>query len=64
MDKIQYYKTYKITVTRPDNREEINTLESLSIDGYTISPTFNKNTKEYNVTLINNDKYLQVAAAE
>lgn len=57
-------KTYKITVTRPDNREEINTLESLSIDGYTISPTFNKNTKEYSLTVESNVEKVKINATK
>lgn len=57
-------KTYKITVTRPDNRENTNTLESLSIDGYTITPTFNKNTKEYSLTVENNVEKVKINASK
>ena len=57
-------KTYKITVTRPDNRETINTLESLSVDGYTITPTFNKNTKEYSLTVENNVEKVKINATK
>lgn len=57
-------KTYKITVTRPDNRETINTLESLSIDGYTITPTFNQNTKEYSLTVENNIESVKINASK
>ena len=57
-------KTYKITVTRPDNREAINTLESLSVDGYTITPIFNKNTKEYSLTVDNNIESVKINATK
>ncbi len=57
-------KTYKITVTRPDNREGINTLESLSIDGHTITPTFNKSTLEYSLTVENNVDKVKINATK
>lgn len=55
-------KTYKITVTRPDNRETINTLESLSIDGYTITPEFNKNTTSYTLNVENDIEKIKINA--
>lgn len=57
-------KTYKITVTRQDNRESINTLESLAVNGYTITPTFNKNTKEYSLTVENDIETVQINATK
>lgn len=57
-------KTYKITVTRPDNRETINTLESLSIDGYTISPEFNKNTTSYTLNVENDIEKVKINATK
>lgn len=44
-------KTYKINVTRPDNRDTVNTLDSLAVKGYTISPTFAKNTTSYTLNV-------------
>ncbi len=40
-------KTYSIKVYRSDNRDKTNTLSSLSIDGFSISPKFDKNTTNY-----------------
>lgn len=40
-------KTYNIKVYRNDNRDKTNTLSSLSIDGYDLSPSFDKNTTSY-----------------
>lgn len=40
-------KTYNIKVYRSDNRDKTNTLSSLSVEGYNISPTFEKNTTSY-----------------
>ena len=44
-------KTYSIKVYRNDNRDKTNTLTNLSIDGYTISPNFNKNTTSYTLNV-------------
>ena len=40
-------KTYTITITRPDNRETINTLSALSITNSTLSPTFSQTNINY-----------------
>lgn len=39
-----------------------NTLKSLSIDGYDISPSFNKNTTQYSLTVPNDVKSIRVRA--
>lgn len=44
-------KIYKINVTRPDNRETINTLSSLSVVGYTINPSFSSKTNTYKLNV-------------
>ncbi len=44
-------KTYKITITRPDDREKINTLSTLSVSDYNISPTFKSSVTSYSLTV-------------
>ncbi len=44
-------RTYKISVNRLDVRDKTNTLDSLIVSDYKLSPEFNKNTKSYNVTV-------------
>lgn len=57
-------KTYKITVTRDDNRESINTLNSLSVDGYSISPSFNKDTLNYTLSVNSDVSKVKVKASK
>ena len=40
-------KTYNIKVYRNDNRDKTNTLSFLGIDGFNLSPAFDKNTTSY-----------------
>lgn len=40
-------RNYKVTVYRSDNRDKTNTLSSLTIDGYNLSPNFDKNVVNY-----------------
>lgn len=44
-------KTYKIVITRPDNRESVNTLKALSVNAGTLSPSFSAITTSYKVTV-------------
>lgn len=44
-------KTIKITVSLPREKSTDNTLSSLSIDGFEISPSFNKDTLDYEVNV-------------
>lgn len=44
-------KTFTITVNTPREKSSNNDLKSLSVEGYEISPEFNKNVKEYSVTV-------------
>lgn len=50
-------KTYIVNVTRQENTESTvssdNTLSNLSVSGYTISPSFNKNNTNYSVSIPN-----------
>lgn len=41
--------TYTIKVTRTDERDTVNTLKSLSIKGYSITPSFKSSTKTYSL---------------
>ncbi len=42
---------YNITVKRTDTRDTTNTLKSLEVKDYTISPAFNASTKTYSLTV-------------
>lgn len=53
-------KTYKITVTRDDKRETINTLNNLSIEGHNISPAFNKTVINYTLSVDSNISKVKV----
>lgn len=44
-------KTYKITITRPDNREIINTLSGIKTSNGVLSPSFSKNVYSYKISL-------------
>lgn len=44
-------RTYKISVNRLDVRDKTNTLDSLVVSDYKLSPEFNKNTKSYKVSV-------------
>ena len=44
---------YTIKVTRTDMREGVNTLKSLSVKGYTITPEFSASTKTYSLSVDN-----------
>ena len=44
-------KTYKITITRPDNRETINTLSGIKTSNGVLSPSFSKNVYSYKISL-------------
>lgn len=44
-------KTYTIVINREDNRSNINTLKSLNVTDYKLSPSFNVNTTTYNISV-------------
>ena len=53
-------KTYKITITRNDNRSKNNNLKSLKVTNGNIP--FNENKTDYNITLDSNVSYLELSA--
>lgn len=55
-------KTYNIKVYRVDSRDKTNTLSSLSIDGYNLNPTFNKNTTSYTLKVKENVTSIKINA--
>ena len=62
-------KTYTITITRdtdttppPPAQSSDATLKSLNISGYTLTPSFNKNTTNYSITVAESIKGLSVTA--
>lgn len=55
-------KTYTITVNRADSRNNDNTLSTLSVDGFKISPTFDSNVTDYTLTIPYNFLNLTVNA--
>ncbi len=46
--------SYKIVITRADNRSNVNTLSNLTVDKGTLTPAFSSNNTNYTVT-VNND---------
>lgn len=44
-------RVYTLNIYRNDNRDKTNTLSSLEIENYKISPDFNKNTVNYTLTV-------------
>lgn len=44
-------RVYTLNIYRNDNRDKTNTLSSLEIENYKISPDFNKNTVNYTLTM-------------
>ena len=57
-------KTYVLKITRPDNRSSNSFLKSLSVDGMTLNPTFNKNTTSYSLPQVDASSITVNAAAE
>lgn len=57
-------KTYKINVTRPDNREKVNTLNSLSVSGYSITPNFSTNTTTYKLDVKSDVESIDIKATK
>jgi len=55
-------KTYTITITRPDNRENINTLSSLSITNVNISPSFTSSNTSYTAKVKSDVEKITVTA--
>lgn len=55
-------QTIKITVSLPREKSTDNTLASLSVEGYEISPAFNKDTLDYSVTVPEGTKSININA--
>lgn len=55
-------QTIKITVSLPREKSTDNTLSSLSVEGYDISPAFNKDTLDYSVTVPEGTKSININA--
>lgn len=53
-------QTIKITVSLPREKSTDNTLASLSVEGYEISPAFNKDTLDYSVTVPEGTKSINI----
>lgn len=59
---VSYSKT--INVVKPREKSTNNNLKSLSVEGYTLSPSFNKNTLEYTVNLESNIEKIKINASK
>lgn len=57
-------KSVKINVVKPREKSTNNNLKSLSVDGYTLSPSFNKNTLEYTVDLESSVEKINISASK
>ena len=55
-------KTIKITVSLPREKSTDNNLKSLSIEGYNLEPTFNKDILDYEVTVPEGTKTIKINA--
>ena len=54
--------TYKIVVTRADNRSNVNTLSNLTVDKGTLNPPFQSSVTNYTVNVSNNVTQITVGA--
>lgn len=54
--------TYKIVVTRADNRSDVNTLSNLTVDKGTLTPAFTSGNTNYTVNVANNVDKINVGA--
>ena len=57
-------KTVTINVVKPREKSTNNNLKSLSVEGYSISPSFNKDTLEYTVNLESNIEKIKINASK
>lgn len=57
-------RSYTINITREDDRDSINTLNSLSVSGYTLSPAFSKNTTSYTLKVPSDVKKVTIKASK
>lgn len=57
-------KSVTINVVKPREKSTNNNLKSLSVEGYTLSPEFNKNTLEYTVNLESSVEKIKINASK
>lgn len=57
-------RIYKLEITRKDNRENINTLSSLEVKGYTLNPKFDSQVFMYNLEVENNVSKIKIDATK
>lgn len=57
-------KSVTISVVKPREKSTNNYLKSLSVDGYTLSPEFNKNTLEYTVNVESSVEEINISASK
>ena len=57
-------KTININVVKPREKSTNNNLKNLGINGYDLSPTFNKNTLEYTTTVESNVEKITITASK
>ena len=57
-------KSITINVVKPREKSTNNNLKDLSVDGYSISPSFDKNTLEYTVNLESNVEKIKINATK
>lgn len=54
----------RVTVTVPREKSTVNTLKSLSVEGYDIDPEFNEDTLEYNIKLPSTVEKIKINATK
>lgn len=57
-------KSVTVSVVKPREKSTNNNLKSLSVEGYSISPSFNKDTLEYTVNLESNVEKIKINATK
>lgn len=57
-------KSVTVNVVKPREKSTNNNLKNLSIEGYTLSPTFNKDTLEYTVNLESSVEKIKINASK
>lgn len=57
-------RSYTIVINREDDRNQINTLDSLSVKGYDLSPKFSSNTTSYTVNIPSDVTKVRISASK
>lgn len=63
-EKVNISGSKTVKVVKPREKSNNNNLKSLSVEGYSISPSFNKNTLEYTVNLESNIEKIKINATK